>query len=133
MVEKEYEHFLRSLSILRNVTLLVKVFPFVYTLALITTMICYRYCSEEVCTFMDMMFFFSPLTCLFLIVLSYLLKMCIWHRFQCLLPMMSLIAVVFDTFYSELSLDTAYIDNTLLIVIPLLSLFNGYRIFFCSK
>ncbi len=80
-----------------------------------------------------MMFFFSPLTCLFLIVLSYLLKMCIWHRFQCLLPMMSLIAVVFDTFYSELSLDTAYIDNTLLIVIPLLSLFNGYRIFFCSK
>lgn len=132
MIEKEYEHFMRSLSIMRNVTLLVKVFPFIYTLALIATMICYRYCSEEVCTFMDMMFFFSPLTCLFLITLSYLLKMCIWHRLQCLLPLSSFIVVILDTFY-DFSIDVFYIDNTLFIVIPLLSLFNGYRIFFCSK
>lgn len=132
MEEKEYSHVFRSLGILRNVTILVKVFPFVYTFAFLVSMICYRCCSEEVCTLLDMVFYYSPMSCFFLIVLSYLLKMCVWHRFQCILPILSLIGVIIDTFFTEVSMGVFIVDNAIVIFVPIASLFNGYRIFCCK-
>lgn len=132
MDKKEYDKILRQLRILRNVTWLVKVFPFVSTFVFLMSMVCYRYCENDVSTYLDMLFYTSPMMCVFMLLLSVLLKMCVWHKTQCLLPIVPIITVVSDDFVYTVSLDTAVLYNSILILVTTLSLFNGYRIFFCK-
>lgn len=133
MNKLEYERILRQLRILRNVTWLVKVFPFVGTFVFLLSMVCYRYCDNDISTYLDMLFYTSPMTCVFMLLLSVLLKMCKWHKMQCLLPIAPMLIGVVDDYVYQFSLDAMLANNVIIIAVILMSLFNGYRIFFCNK
>lgn len=133
MEEKESKLVLEALSKLRAVTFAVKVFPFISIFMILVSMICYRYGSDEVSTYMDLLCYTSPMICLFMLVLSFMLKMCKWHKIQCTLPILLIMINVIDVNVCEFAVDELLVTNIILIFVTAMSLFNGYRIFFCSK
>lgn len=132
MDSQESKHIYEALNRLRAVTYLSKVMPFVCTIMFLVSMVCYRYCDDETSMYMDLFFYTSPMMCLFMLFFSYALKMCIWHKIQCLLPIPILSTAVFDELFYEMSFYVANVTNATIIIVAVLSLFNGYRIFCCK-
>jgi len=52
---------------------------------------------------------------------------------QCLLPIAPMLIGVVDDYVYQFSLDAMLANNVIIIAVILMSLFNGYRIFFCNK
>ena len=132
MENQESRHVIEALKRLRAVTYVTKVFPFACMFMILVSMFFYRYGSESVSTYMDLFFYTSPMICLFMLFLSLALKMCIWHKIQCLLPIPLIAVNVFDDYIYELVIDELIVTNAILIAVVVLSLFNGYRIFCCK-
>jgi hypothetical protein len=124
-----HEEFTYLVEILRNVTFYVKIAPFINALILIVSMIVYLCGSELAATFCDIMVYTSPIMVIFLIVLSNTLKLCIWHRVECSLPLLFIGTFVVDTFIVELTNIAAYVNICVILVVLILSLFNAYKMF----
>lgn len=123
------EEILRSIGILRNVTKTVKVAPFLYVIAYMLTMPFYIFCDGLIVDVLDMSLYMSPVAVLLLVVLSYSLKFCAWHRFQCILPTLAQAVALADTYLYQLSESAAMLLVSTCIVIALLSLLNTYFVF----
>ena len=87
---------LALVRILRKVTTIVKIYPFVYAVLYALCMIGYLVCDDIVSVMLDQLFYTSPIVVSCNILLSYSLKLCKWHRLQCLLPMFPLIPLFID-------------------------------------
>lgn len=116
-------------NILRNVTKTVKLFPFIYALIYVFNMFSYLFLNEDACILLDSLFYMSVLMILVLLRLSYCLKMCIWHRIQCCLPLLAQIVVFIDNYIYCFSSDVRYINIYLAIAIFLVSFTNAYLMF----
>lgn len=117
------------IEILRKVTVTVKVFPFFYALIYIPSMFAYMVFSEDVCIMLDTLFYISFLTVAFLIRLSYCVKLCIWHRLQCCLPLVPQPIIFIDNYIYCFSETATIINVWLAILLFLLSLINAYFVF----
>lgn len=71
-------------NILRSVTTTIKLFPFLYAIIFIASMFGYLL-GEGFSTLLDTLFYMSFLAIALLVRLSYALKLCVWHRAQCVL------------------------------------------------
>lgn len=116
-------------EILRKVTTTVKVFPFFYALIYIPSMFAYLVISEDGCIMLDTLFYMSALMVLFLVRLSYCVKLCIWHRLQCCLPLLPQTAVFVDNNFYNIGEYSAILNVWLAIIIFILSLVNAYYVF----
>lgn len=116
-------------NILRKVTVTVKVFPFLYALIYIPAMFAYMVFSEDVCIMLDTLFYMSVLMVAFLICLSYCVKLCIWHRLQCCLPLFPQPIIFIDNYIFSFGETAAVINVWLAIIIFTLSLVNAYFVF----
>lgn len=116
-------------EILRKVTTTVKVFPFLYALIYIPSMFAYMVFSEDSCIMLDTLFYMSVLMVVFLVRLSYCVKLCIWHRIQCCLPLMPQIVVFIDNNIYDLGHYSVLLNVWLAIIIFTLSLINAYKVF----
>lgn len=116
-------------NILRRVTKVVKLSPFIFAIAYIISMIGYIFCSDDVAILLDQLFYTSPLVVIMNIILSYSLRMCNWHRFQCLLPMFHLIPLFIDECIYELSEISLYVNCVSIILLCIFSLVNAYFVF----
>ena len=120
-------------TILRKVTVTVKVFPFLYALIYILAMFAYMVCSEDACTMIDAMFYMSALMVVFLVRLSYCVKLCIWHRLQCCLPLLPQPIIFIDNYVYCFGKTAIMINVWLAIIIFTLSLINAYKVFIKPK
>lgn len=120
-------------KILRKVTVVVKLSPFVLALAYITTMIGYIFFSDSIATLCDQLFYTSPFMIMCAIGLSYSLKLCKWHRLECILPLLPCIAVFIDAYVYQLSMICAYLNSILIIALGIASLVNAYFVFIKPK
>lgn len=118
----------RMLSILRNITAVMKVVPFVYAGMYIACMLVYMFCSEELSAIVDMLLYVSPFNCLLLFGCSYILRFCNWYRLQTCLPLIPQTIVVIDEIY-PFGEYGAGVNITVASVIFLLSLINTYFVF----
>lgn len=123
------EEILRSIGILRKVTKAVKVAPFLYIIAYMLTMPFYMFCDGIIVDALDMTLYMSPVAVLLLVVLSYSLKFCLWHRFQCVLPTLSQIVVLIDTYIYQLSESASTLLLSISLTLTFLSLLNTYFVF----
>lgn len=123
------EQILNTILILRNVTLFVKVVPFVYAFLYILCMVVYMFCSDETATIVDMLFYVSPLTCLLFFGLSYTLKFCNWYRLQCCLPMFPLPFTLIDEFVYMFEETAVAVNLSIIVTIFTISLINTYFVF----
>lgn len=116
-------------SILRKVTKVVKIYPFVYATLYILCMSGYMIGSDELSCILDQLFYTSPISILFALILSRSLKLCKWHKLECVLPMIPLIHLVIDSYIVPLSNVSAIINVGTIIILFILSLVNAYFVF----
>lgn len=116
-------------TILRNVTLIVQIYPFVYTMLYALCMLGYLVGSEMLSCTLDQLFYTSPISVLFALILSRSLKLCKWHKLECVLPMIPLIHLAVDTYLVSLSNVSAIVNVGTIIALCILSLVNAYFVF----
>lgn len=116
-------------AILRNVTLIVQLYPFAYTMLYVLCMVGYLVGSEELSCTLDQIFYTSPFSVLFALILSRSLKLCKWHKLECILPMIPLAHLAIDTYIVPLSNVSAIINVGTIIFLCILSLINAYFVF----
>lgn len=116
-------------EIIRRTTATIKVFPFFYSLIYIPSMFAYLVFDEDVCILLDTLFYMSVLTVLFLIRLSYCVKLCVWHRIQCCLPLLPQPIIFIDTYIHSFGRNSAVLNILCAILIFILSLINAYKVF----
>lgn len=125
----ESKDIIAIVNILRKVTRVVKIYPFVYAILYVFSMIGYILCDDTISIILDQLFYTSPIVVSCNIALSYSLKLCKWHRLQCLLPMLPLIPVVIDYCIFPLSRFVAITNATTIILLCISSLINAYFVF----
>lgn len=116
-------------EILRKVTTTIKVFPFFYALIYIPSMFAYLVLSEDACTTLDTLFYMSVLMVVFLVRLSYCVKLCIWHRLQCCLPLLSQPIIFIDNNIYYFGENIVILNTWVAITLFVLSLVNAYFVF----
>lgn len=115
--------------IVRSVTTTVKAFPFFYVLGLLLYWVIAPTLSINTVTEIDGAVYLSLIMALFLIRLSYCVKLCIWHRIQCTLPLLPQIIDKIDVYFYEFGTYLAVVNYALFGVIGTLSLINAYFVF----
>ena len=129
----ENKDILAIVRILRKVTKIVKIYPFVYAVLYALCMIGYLICDDIVSVMLDQLFYTSPIVVSCNILLSYSLKLCKWHRLQCLLPMTPLITLAVDVTTYPISKIASTINALTIILLFTLSLINAYFVFIKPK
>ena len=128
-MEREESKILGAIQILRKVTTTVKVAPFILAVLYMLSMIGYMLFSDTVAIVLDYLFYISPSTIVILLILSKSTKMCVWHRLECVLPMVSMLPALFDDMIMNLTNVAAYINASTIALIFLTSLLNAYFVF----
>lgn len=128
-MERNEHKILRAIQILRRVTRTVKIAPFVLAVLYMFSMIGYMLFSDYVSTILNYLFYISPSTIVILLLLSKSTKMCVWHRLECILPLVSMLPALFDEMIMNLTNVAAYINAATIAFISLASLVNAYFVF----
>lgn len=117
-----------TFSILRNVTIAVKLAPFILVFAHFVCLTSYMFTDDDTQTILDTLFYVSPVCIGLLLVLSHILKMCVWHKLECVLPLFPQIVLLVDMF---LPLDeiASTVNVIVDVIIFLLSIINAYFVF----
>ena len=92
-------------------------------------MIGYMVFSDTVATILDYLFYISPSTIVILLIFSKSTKMCVWHKLECILPMVSMLPSLFDEMIMNLTNVAAYINAATIAFISLASIINAYFVF----
>lgn len=131
MEGQEYRADVRRLvSILRNVTTAVQVFPFVYSTLYIISLIVYNYVPEEAQLAFDSILYVSPICIAAFLVLSKLLQLCKWHKTACVVPSIPLVVSLADYYVVSFSETFAYVFNYVIAGMCVLLLLAAYNVFF---
>lgn len=129
MQKDSHENLRVVLNVVRRVTKAIKIFPFVYILILLLFLPTMSYLDIDTATILSGCIFESPLLIALLILLSYSVKLCIWHRIQCLLPLVPQVADFVDTHIYEYGEALATLNFIVLLLLFILSLVNAYFVF----
>ena len=126
----EERHNIEALiSILRESTRIAKIAPFAFVFAYMLAMIGYMLFSENVAVALDTLFYVSPMTVVLLWLLSRAFKLCNWHRFECILPLVPQIPIFFDDYINQFDYAGAFVNISVIGLLFLLSLVNAYFVF----
>ena len=128
-MERNEHKILGAIQILRRVTRTVKIAPFALAVLYMFSMIGYMLFSDYVSTILDYLFYISPSTIVILLLLSKSTKMCVWHRLECILPLVSMLPALFDEMIMNLTNVAAYINASTIALVFLASLLNAYFVF----
>lgn len=120
---------LKAIRILRDVTVIVKIFPFLSSLLYIIFFLAQLLFQNDVVYEMESLFYISALVIVLLIVLSYRLRLCKWHRIQCLLLFMPQVFSYIDMYVYEYGVHSAIIADIALTFILAVSVLNAYKMF----
>lgn len=120
-------------SILRRITLAVKVFPFIYTALFVFLFTAYSITEGVWLDILDYASFVSPVVVIAHLVYSRMLKMCRWHRIACALPLFPQAVDQFDLYICEFGhIAWIVISATILVTIALF-LIAFYKVFFTDE
>lgn len=133
MQKENRENLKIVLNVVRKTTKAIKVFPFLYALLLLVLFPIVAYVDFDIATIINETFYVSPLFIGFLILMSFYVKLCKWHRLQCILPLFPQIIVFIDANFYEFGESLMTIDFVVDIVIFILSLINAYFVFIKPK
>lgn len=113
-------------DILRRVTAMVKLFPFYYAGALLLFWLIAPAMANTTLKTIGSLIYLSAIMTVFLIRLSYCLKLCIWHRIQCALPLLPQVVEQVDKHIFKFGFYLAIAEYVVMWLIFTLSLINAY-------
>ena len=120
----------RVIDVLRRVTRLVQIAPFVYLALYSFYLIAGVFVPDEAVCFADGVMVSSPVVTSVFLVLSRLLKLCRWHRAACLIPSISHVEGVVDCYFFTFTQGEIIFINILIGVISAVFLFLANKHFF---
>lgn len=123
------ENILSAFRILKSVTLFVKSFPFIYAALYIFLFLLQLLVSEDAYYLVSNIVFISPITIVAFICLSFKLKMCVWHRAQCALPLIPQAISIIDSYFYEFGEYSILILIFAIVFMIIASLIHGYLCF----
>lgn len=122
----------RLVDILRKVTRLVQIAPFVYLALYSLYMICGAFVPDEIVGVADGVMLNSPFITFLFLVLSRLLRLCKWHKAACLIPSASQVEGVVDCYVFQFTQMEIVLINILIGVVSLLFLAKANKRFFAD-
>lgn len=128
MVNQENE-IRKVIKILKDATLVIKIVPFALVLTQVISLLSYLFGNETLSVFFDYCFYVSPSILLLTVLLSYIFRLCKWHKLECILPMLSNAMWVIDEYVIELCNVASYVNVGLIVVLSIASLINAYFVF----
>lgn len=114
---------------LRYVTTAVQILPFIYTVLYLVALGIALFASEEIVRISDSLFYVSPVTVFAFLLLSKLLRLCVWHRTACMLPLLPQVVSIIDYNIIELSQRAATLNIIVFGIIGAGLLFAAYKTF----
>ena len=114
---------------LRYITAAVQVIPFIYSFIYIACMVLYLFCSDNIASFCDTMFYVSPISVVPMLIFSRLLRMCIWHRAACVLPIAPQALSIIDRYIVEFPWSAGVITIAISILLLSALLLCAYKVF----
>lgn len=124
---------LALVNILRKVTVIVKICPFIYAVLYALCMFGYLSMSESVATILDQLFYTSPIVVVNNLVLSRSLKLCKWHRLECILPIIPLLPLAIDSYIFPLNNIAVGVNTVIMVLLCIASIINAYFVFIKPK
>lgn len=118
---------------LRSITLAVQITPFVYTALYIAILFTYPFAKDSVLNILDTLFYVSPLVVVILLRYSRILKLCVWHRTACCLPLVPQVAVLVDYHIAQFSRTAVWIHYATMLLMTALLLVAAYNVFLKPK
>lgn len=117
---------------LRAVTLAVQIIPFIYTAIYLLSMAFYWFADESVIAVIDELFYTSSATILAFLILSKALRLCVWHKIACALPLIPQMLVILDGSLVTFSISIAKVSILIMSAMCLLLLVAAYKVFFTN-
>lgn len=117
------------LAVVRKTTIAIKVFPFLYMVLFLILMPLMAFGSIEMTEDISGLIYMPLVMIIFLVYLSYCVKLCKWHRLQCILPIIPQIVVFIDENIFEFGESFMIVNFVVLLIIFILSLINAYFVF----
>lgn len=117
------------IDILRSVTHIVKVYPFMVAFLQMIVVMSYNFLPDYLLAVVDMAVYSSPLQAAFLWLLSKKLHLCKWHRFECMVPLFGLMLVLIDMYIYTFPIGAAMFNLSLSLMILCCSIVNAYHVF----
>lgn len=114
---------------MKSVTRTVKVAPFVVAVFYMMSMVGYLLFSDIVATILDYLFYVSPSTIVIMLLLSKSTKMCVWHRLECILPIVAMIPALVDDFIMRFTNSATVVNISTIGLMFLATLLNAYFVF----
>lgn len=115
---------------LRTITTVVQLLPFVYASLYVVAMLVYLFGSDASSVICDHLFYISPIVVVYNLVLSKSLRLCVWHKSACLLPVFPECVGVFDRLILNLSEFAVVINLISILVVTIVLLVSAYNVFF---
>lgn len=119
----------KVIDILRKATKAVKIAPFAFAAIFILSMLAYLFLNETLSSFVDLLFYVSPISVVFILILSKIFRMCIWHKIECFLPILPIISILVDSFIYSFGVVAVYVNWGVITTLFLASLVNAYFVF----
>lgn len=120
-------------SLLRKITRIVQLVPFVYLLFYMMYMLFGCMIGEETLFYIDNILYVHPTAFIGLLFASRLLKLCIWHKAACVLPMSSRVESYIDCNIFQFTQNEILIINLTIGIVALLFLIAAHRHFFYGR
>lgn len=127
------EDLARIIGVLKRTTVVVKLMPFIYAILYIAGILTYSFCSEPIVAWVDMICYMSPISVLFALTLSKCLKLCKWHRLECMLPLIGFLAIIINEFIVEFDKYGQLANYLIAISVFVASIINAYFVFIKPK
>lgn len=116
-------------GIVKDATKTVKIFPFAYAFLLLLILPIATFGDYDTAQWIGALFYESILFMALFIRLSYIFKLCKWHRLQCILPLLPQIIEQIDANIYEFGCGVMTLNYTVYSAILILSLVNAYKVF----
>ena len=121
---------LDAIEMLRKTRKVVQLSPFVYTFLYIVILLLYNHASAMVLDVLDDLFYISPVVIAINLIYSRILKMCVWHKVACLLPLIPELANIYEAVPFDFSVGQATVINYAVVVCSVLFIVSAYKVFF---
>ena len=135
MEHKEQENVLRKIAdIFKRTIMTVKVIPYLFLIIYCIYLILYCIDNKTLVSILDFLYGMSVGSCLFMLIMSKDLGLCIWHKIACIIPMSSLVVAGVDAFIFYLSFEEiVFINISTLILVVCYLVWSFFHFFIDGK
>lgn len=122
----------RVVIVLRRVTRAAQLLPFAYLAVYAFMLLTEPFLSDGLFCIVDDLACVSPASMGVMLLASYLLKLCIWNKVACLLPMASRVTEYIDNYIITFTQTEVVVINTILGIAVLAFMVAAFRHIFCK-